>query len=139
MVQYGNLRMIKAHFNGSTAMGEKGQLYDKSGYPYSANMRSIVMPCEFRFGQIILFIRYFFVFCSNVVAATDVTLLALAGVGLRHEKVRRAHKLVNTLSSQLACSDSACSTPLEKAIWLHAAGVHSWSHTTKIICQPALE
>lgn len=99
MVQYGNLRMIKAHFNGSTVMGEKEQLYDKSGYPYSATIQSIVMPCEYRCGQIILIIRYSFVFCSNVVAATDVTLLALAGVGLRHEKVCRAHKLVNTLSS----------------------------------------
>lgn len=59
---------------------------------------SVVVPCEYSCGQIILITRYSFVFCSNVVAATDVTLLALAGVGLRHEKVCRAHMLVNTLA-----------------------------------------
>lgn len=69
-------------------MEEKGQLYGKSG--------RLRLSCDDDFRMFVNNYRmldstskhaFHFWLCSNVVAATDLTLLALAGIGLQHKKV----------------------------------------------------
>lgn len=55
--------------------------------------------------------------CSNVVAATDLTLLALAGIGLRHGKVKTLFLVPSTMMSY---SERSQSVLIEAAFrWHH--------------------
>lgn len=78
MVQYGNWPMIKGFLNGFKVMQGKELPLDKLGWFYHYDL-SVILEMDN-----VLILRHY----SNVVAATDITLLALAGIGLRHGKAR---------------------------------------------------
>lgn len=78
MVRYGNWHMIKGFLNGFGVMQGKEPQLDKSGW-----FRSYDFSVISKFYNVLILRLY-----SNVVAATDITLLALAGIGLRHGKVQ---------------------------------------------------
>lgn len=78
MVRYGNWHMIKGFLNGFGVMQGKELQLDKSGW-----FRSYDFSVISKFYNVLILRLY-----SNVVAATDITLLALAGIGLRHGKVQ---------------------------------------------------
>lgn len=68
--------MIKGFSNGFKVMQEKEQLSDKLGKFHS----SILLLVSGSYTDAEIY--------SNVVAATDLTLLALAGIGLHYQKAR---------------------------------------------------
>lgn len=95
MVRYGNLPMIKAFSSIFVIMEEKAQQSDKSGCGqifHWPNDYSIKPYDILDFLKKKLKFNCHWWFFSNVVAATDLTLLALAGIGLRHNKV--GHSIV---------------------------------------------
>lgn len=71
--------MTKAFFSGFVIIEEKEQPFDKSGL-----FKLVIQICFISRFHILCSQMYF---CSNVVAATDVTLLAMAGIGLNEGKV----------------------------------------------------
>lgn len=120
MVWYGNLPTIKVSFSGSAIMEEKGQLFGKSGRLWSF--------CDDDFTMFVNIYRMSYStskhafhcwLCSNVVAATDLTLLALAGIGLRQKKVESnpfhhfmKHQLPSIIYSfKITCTHSKYQNP----------------------------
>lgn len=79
---------IKVSFSGSAIMEEKVQLYGKSGRLLLSRDDDFMMFVSIhRMSYSTPNHAFHCWFCSNVVAATDLTLLALAGIGLRQKKV----------------------------------------------------
>lgn len=79
----GSLHSTNAYSSGSMVMEEKVLPFDKSGF-----FLSLSKTIKFR-NLLVLLVFVLLSSChSNVVAATDLTLLALAGFGLHYGKVR---------------------------------------------------
>lgn len=96
--------MIKGFLNGFGIMEGKELLSDKSGQFHSYSFSFILESDN------VLILRFY----SNVVAATDITLLALAGIGLRTGKAR----LISMCSLLTSFLDAALNVTVFCAQWV---------------------
>lgn len=104
MVWYGNWLMIKGFLNGFGIMEGKELLSDKSGQFHCCKF-SFILELD----NVLILWLY-----SNVVAATDITLLALAGIGLRTGKAR----LISNCSLHMSLLNVALNVTVCCAYWV---------------------